>query len=49
MPVPDVAVALRIPEGTVKSRLHRSIGAMRTTLAEVDPASRPTVPGGQFA
>lgn len=49
MPVPDVAVALRIPEGTVKSRLHRSIGAMRTTLADADQAGRAPLPGGQLA
>jgi RNA polymerase sigma-70 factor, ECF subfamily len=48
MPVPDVAVALRIPEGTVKSRLHRSIGAMRTSLADADRPASP-LPGGQLA
>jgi RNA polymerase sigma-70 factor (ECF subfamily) len=49
MPVPEVAASLRIPEGTVKSRLHRSLGAMRTTLAEGDRADRSPVRGGQFA
>lgn len=47
MPLPDVAAELRIPLGTAKSRLHRSLGVMRTTLAEVD--DRTPLPGGQFA
>jgi RNA polymerase sigma-70 factor (ECF subfamily) len=47
MPLPDVAAELGIPLGTAKSRLHRSLGAMRTTLAEVD--ERSLLPGGQFA
>ena len=49
MPLPDVAAELRIPLGTAKSRLHRSLGVMRTTL---DDAGRPEpspLPGGQFA
>jgi len=49
MPLPDVAVALRIPLGTAKSRLHRSLGVMRTTLADLDAAARSPLPGGQFA
>jgi RNA polymerase sigma-70 factor (ECF subfamily) len=49
MPLPDVAAALRIPEGTAKSRLHRSLGAMRTTLAESGRVDREPLPGGQPA
>ena len=49
MSVPDVAVAMRIPEGTVKSRLHRSLGVMRSTLTSTAGADREPVPGGQFA
>ena len=49
MPLPDVAETLRIPLGTAKSRLHRSIAAMRATIA-TDETDVPTpVPGGQFA
>ena len=48
MPLQDVAVSLRIPVGTVKSRLHRSLRAMRVTLEEAE-ASPEAVPGGQFA
>jgi len=33
MPLPEVAAALGIPLGTAKSRLHRSLGAMRTSIA----------------
>jgi RNA polymerase sigma-70 factor, ECF subfamily len=32
MPLPDVADVLRIPLGTAKSRLHRSLGVLRTTV-----------------
>src|SRR4051794_12586420 len=32
MPLPDVAHALGIPLGTAKSRLHRSLGLMRTSI-----------------
>lgn len=49
MPLSDVAVELRIPLGTAKSRLHRSLGVMRSALAEVDAAERSPLPGGQFA
>jgi RNA polymerase sigma factor (sigma-70 family) len=50
MPLPAVATTLGIPLGTAKSRLHRSLAAMRLTIA-VDPGD----PGstqlrqGQFA
>ena len=48
MPLPDVAAELRIPLGTAKSRLHRSLGVMRTTLEAAD-ALEAAVPGGQLA
>jgi RNA polymerase sigma-70 factor, ECF subfamily len=48
MPLRDVAVALRIPVGTVKSRLHRSLRSMRITLESADESPE-AVPGGQFA
>ena len=32
LPLPDVAVTLGIPIGTVKSRLHRAMGLMRAAL-----------------
>jgi RNA polymerase sigma-70 factor (ECF subfamily) len=48
MPLPDVASELGIPLGTAKSRLHRSLGVMRTTL-EVEARDRTPVPGGQPA
>lgn len=49
MPLQDVAVSLRIPVGTVKSRLHRSLRLMRVTLEESDVDETATVPGGQLA
>jgi RNA polymerase sigma-70 factor (ECF subfamily) len=49
MPLTDVAVALGIPVGTVKSRLHRALGEMRVAIA-VDPDATPaSIPGGQLA
>ena len=36
MPLPAVASTLGIPIGTAKSRLHRSLGAMRLTI-DVEP------------
>ena len=48
MPLPDVAAELRIPLGTAKSRLHRSLGVMRTTLVDSGRVDSP-LPGGQFA
>jgi RNA polymerase sigma-70 factor (ECF subfamily) len=32
MPLPDAAAALGIPLGTAKSRLHRSLGVLRSTV-----------------
>ena len=39
LPLTDVSVALGIPIGTVKSRLHRALGSMRVAMA--DDASVP--------
>jgi RNA polymerase sigma-70 factor (ECF subfamily) len=49
MPLPEVSTVLRIPLGTAKSRLHRSLGAMRVTLATDERAPATSIPGGQFA
>jgi RNA polymerase sigma factor (sigma-70 family) len=49
MPLPEVASELRIPLGTAKSRLHRSLGVMRTTLEAAGARDLATVPGGQVA
>jgi RNA polymerase sigma-70 factor (ECF subfamily) len=49
MPLPDVAAELRIPLGTAKSRLHRSLGVMRTALEERSEADLAPVAGGQLA
>ena len=42
MPLTDVAATLRLPVGTVKSRLHRALGEMRAGLGPdpLAPASR---------
>jgi RNA polymerase sigma-70 factor (ECF subfamily) len=48
LPLPEVAQALRIPVGTAKSRLHRSLALMREAMPEADPETAP-VAGGQFA
>ena len=47
MPLTDIAGELRIPIGTVKSRLNRSLGVMRSTLTEAD--TRAPLAGGQPA
>jgi RNA polymerase sigma-70 factor (ECF subfamily) len=49
MPLPDVAVALGIPLGTAKSRLHRSLAAMRQTIDGPPEATAAPLPGGQLA
>jgi RNA polymerase sigma-70 factor, ECF subfamily len=49
MPLPEVASTLRIPLGTAKSRLHRSLAAMRVTIATDRPGTPAPVTGGQFA
>jgi RNA polymerase sigma-70 factor (ECF subfamily) len=48
LPLPEVAASLRIPLGTAKSRLHRSLAAMRVSITTDDKAHAP-IPGGQFA
>jgi len=46
MPLTEVAVSLRIPVGTAKSRLHYAIAAMRATvLAEPEPSQVPMAEG----
>jgi RNA polymerase sigma factor (sigma-70 family) len=50
MPLPDVASTLGIPLGTAKSRLHRSLGAMRASIAaDAVVTTTTTVAGGQYA
>ena len=49
MPLPDVASELGIPLGTAKSRLHRSLGVMRTTLQAIDGDELQPLRGGQTA
>lgn len=46
MPLPAVATALGIPIGTAKSRLHRSLAAMRLTI-DVDPGDPGATQVGQ--
>jgi len=49
LPLPEVARTLGIPLGTAKSRLHRSLAAMRAAIdADMETAVSPIV-GGQFA
>jgi RNA polymerase sigma-70 factor, ECF subfamily len=47
MPLPDVAGTLGIPLGTAKSRLHRSLGAMRTSMTAAETTLAPGPTGGQ--
>ena len=48
MPLPDVAAALGVPVGTVKSRLHRSLALMRIVVEGEDAATPRTIAqGGQ--
>jgi RNA polymerase sigma-70 factor, ECF subfamily len=50
MPLSEVAATLRIPVGTVKSRLHRALGEMRLAMrADADEPQRAVVAGGQLA
>ena len=50
LPLTDVAASLRIPAGTVKSRLHRALGEMRVAIrTETDEPQRASVTGGQVA
>ena len=40
-PLPEVAAMLGIPVGTAKSRLHRSLGTLRSSLAIDEVTSAP--------
>ena len=39
LPLTEVSAALGIPIGTVKSRLHRALGAMRIAIVDDEPAT----------
>ncbi|MFL5750030.1 MAG: RNA polymerase sigma factor [Chloroflexota bacterium] len=47
--LPEVAASLGIPTGTAKSRLNRSLAAMRASIAVENIPDRAPVPGGQLA
>jgi RNA polymerase sigma-70 factor (ECF subfamily) len=47
MSLPEAAATLGIPLGTAKSRLHRSLGLMRSAIADDD--ARTTLPKGHPA
>lgn len=49
LPLPDAAAALGIPLGTAKSRLHRSLAAMRADLGLAASLEAAELPGGQLA
>jgi RNA polymerase sigma-70 factor (ECF subfamily) len=49
MPLPEVAGLLGLPLGTVKSRLHRSILAMRIAVGADEASIASPIPGGQPA
>ena len=49
LPLPETAEALGIPLGTVKSRLHRSLAAMRADLNIASSLEAPELPRGQIA
>ncbi len=49
LPLPEAAATLGIPLGTAKSRLHRSLAAMRSTIALDDKQIPVQIPRGQFA
>ena len=49
MPLPEVASMLGIPVGTAKSRLHRSIQAMRLAVGTDEIPVAESIPGGQLA
>jgi RNA polymerase sigma-70 factor (ECF subfamily) len=48
LPLPEVAATLRIPLGTVKSRLYRGLREMRSAL-DADARPGPAVPVGPLA
>jgi RNA polymerase sigma-70 factor (ECF subfamily) len=39
LPLTEVSAVLGIPIGTVKSRLHRALGAMRIAIVDSEPAT----------
>jgi RNA polymerase sigma-70 factor, ECF subfamily len=47
MPLPDVARSLSIPLGTAKSRLHRSLGAMRVAIGLSESVLAAPIAGAQ--
>ena len=49
VPLPEAATTLGIPIGTAKSRLHRSLAAMRVSIDADMTTDLPTVAGGQYA
>ena len=49
LPMPEAASVLGIPLGTAKSRLHRSLSAMRIAMAIDETTASTPAPGGQFA
>ena len=48
LPLPEVAIAMHIPLGTAKSRLHRGLQSMRAAL-DADARPRAEHPEGRFA
>jgi RNA polymerase sigma-70 factor, ECF subfamily len=48
LPLPEVAIALGIPLGTAKSRLHRALGSMRAAL-DADDRPRSEFREGRLA
>jgi DNA-directed RNA polymerase specialized sigma24 family protein len=49
VPLPEAATTLGIPIGTAKSRLHRSLAAMRVTIDTDMTTDLPHVTRGQYA
>ena len=49
MPLPEVATILGIPLGTAKSRLHRSIGVLRSSMTADKVPTEAIVSEGRFA
>jgi RNA polymerase sigma-70 factor, ECF subfamily len=48
LPLPRVAAMLGIPGGTAKSRLHRSLGILRSSMS-IDEVTAPHAVGGPIA
>jgi len=49
MPMPEIAGILGIPLGTAKSRLHRALGVLRTTVGADQDSTALAVPEGRYA